>query len=422
MDFSKIIARVTAVLSTPKTEWPVIAGETTDVAGLYKNYILILAAVPVVVGFLKSTVIGYGVPFLGTFRVSVGTAIGSALVGYVLSLASVFLMALLVDALAPSFGGQKNQIQAMKTVAYSGTAAWVAGIGQIVPWLSLLILLAGGIYSIYLLYVGLPHTMKCPPDKAVGYTAVTVIVAIVLSWIIGMVVGGMTGMGAMMNGAGHPRLGSVDGDDSSVTFDKDSALGKLAEIGKRAEQANQQMAAAQKSGDKGAEAAAAGAVLGAVLGGGTQVEALAPDRLKPFIPETLAGMKRTEMSVERNGAMGMQVSEAHASYGDGQGRSVRLEITDMGSAKGFLSLASWAAVEQEKQTDHGYDRTVKTGGRIIHEQWDTQSNSGEYAAILGERFSVKVDGSAANIDELKGAFASINLAGLEALKNEGVKK
>jgi hypothetical protein len=399
MDFSKIIARVTAVLSTPKTEWPAIAGEATDVASLYKNYILVLAAVPVVFGFLKSTVIGYGVP-----------AIGSALVGYVLSLVGVFLMALLVDALAPSFGGQKNQIQAMKTVAYSWTAAWVAGAGQIVPWLSVLILLAGGIYSIYLLYVGLPHTMKCPQDKAVGYTAVTVIVAIVLSWIIGMVVGGMTGMGAMMRGAAHPTFGSVDSDDSSVTFDKDSALGKLAEIGKRAEQANRQMDAAQKSGDKGAE------------GGGAQVEALAPDRLKPFIPETLAGLKRTEMSVERNGAMGMQVSAAHASYGDGQGRSVRLEITDMGSAKGFLSLASWAAVEQEKQTEHGYDRTVKSGGRIIHEQWDTQSKSGEYAAVLGERFSVKVDGSAASIDELKGALASIDLAGLEALKSEGVKK
>jgi hypothetical protein len=163
-------------------------------------------------------------------------------------------------------------------------------------------------------------------------------------------------------------------------------------------------------------------VLGAVLGGGVQVEALPTDRLKGFVPESLGGLKRTELSVEKNGALGMQVSEAHASYSDGQNKNLRLEITDMGSAKGFMSFASWATVEQEKETDHGFDRTRKVDGRIVHEQWDTQSNEGEYAVVLGERFAVKVNGSAGSIDDLKAALGTIDLAGLEALKNEGVKK
>lgn len=41
MDFNKLIARVKAILFTPKTEWPVIAGEPATIADLYKNYILI---------------------------------------------------------------------------------------------------------------------------------------------------------------------------------------------------------------------------------------------------------------------------------------------------------------------------------------------------------------------------------------------
>src|SRR3546814_3848090 len=90
--------------------------------------------------------------------------------------------------------------QALKTVAYAWTASWVAGIAVIVPWLGWLIAVAGAVYAIYLLYLGLPHTMKCPPEKAGGYTAVSVIIAIVLSWIVGAIIAGVIGTAAM-NGA-----------------------------------------------------------------------------------------------------------------------------------------------------------------------------------------------------------------------------
>src|SRR3546814_4956515 len=82
---------------------------------------------------------------------------------YVLSLVMLYVVALIINALAPTFGGQKDQLQAVKVIGYAWTAAWVAGIATIVPWLGWLVVLAGGIYSIYLLYLGLPHTMKCPP-------------------------------------------------------------------------------------------------------------------------------------------------------------------------------------------------------------------------------------------------------------------
>ena len=122
-----------------------------------------------------------------------GLGIGWMVMSYVLSLVSVFVLALIVDALAPTFAGQKDRIQATKTAAYSYTAYWVASIGTLVPWLGFLILIAGGMYSIYLLYLGLPHTMKSPPDKAAGYTAVTVVVAIVLGWVIALVSGAIMG-------------------------------------------------------------------------------------------------------------------------------------------------------------------------------------------------------------------------------------
>jgi outer membrane murein-binding lipoprotein Lpp len=418
VDINKVIARVKAILMTPKTEWPVIAAEPETVADLYKNYIVILASIPAIAGFIKGSLIGYGA-FGIHYRVPIGTGITSAIVTYVLGLVLVYVMALIVNALAPTFGGQKDQVQALKAVAYSYTASWVASIGLIVPGLGWLIALAGGIYGIYLLYLGLPPTMKAPTEKAGGYTAVSIIIAIVLGWIIALIVGGIAGTSAMMSGAFSGA--HIDGSSSDVTIDKDSSLGKLDAWSKKMDAASKQMEAAQKSGDANAQANALGAVMGAATGSG-QVEALAPDVLKPFVPDTLGGLKRTDFSAERNGAMGMQISEAHATYSDGANRSLRLEVTDMGSAKGLMALAGWAGVQNDKETDHGYDKTYKQDGRLVHEQWDSQNKSGEYGIVLGQRFSVKVSGNAASIDDLKAAVANINLAGLEALKDQGVKK
>jgi hypothetical protein len=180
-----LVDRVKNILLTPKTEWEVIDAEPATVANLYRGYILPLAAIAPVAQAIGFSVFGMPVPFLGTYRTPVGSAISSAVITYVLTLVGVYVLALIIDALAPSFGGTKNQIQALKVATYSYTAAWVAGIFGLVPALSLLSIL--GVYSLYLLYLGLPVLMKAPKEKALPYTAVAIIVGIVLSVVIGLV-------------------------------------------------------------------------------------------------------------------------------------------------------------------------------------------------------------------------------------------
>ncbi|MFO1410641.1 MAG: hypothetical protein U1F06_09755 [Steroidobacteraceae bacterium] len=222
----------------------------------------------------------------------------------------------------------------------------------------------------------------------------------------------MGGFGGGLSGMTHSGGG----------FDSDSAGGALAqwaqgmeEAGKRAEQAN-------KSGDAAAAAQAAGGVLAAALGGKGNVESLPTDRIKAFLPESLGGLARTEISAQRNAAaMGVQMSEAEATYSDNAGQSVRLKVADMGGVAGLAALASWANIEEDKQTQDGYEKTYKSGDRMIHEQWDNGSKSGEYTVIVGNRFSVEASGNAAGIDALKGAVESVDLGALEALRNEGVK-
>lgn len=419
MDFGKIIERIKAILTSPRTEWPVAAAEPANVQGLYAGYIAIVAALPVIAGFIKGSLIGSGA-FGITVRTPVGMGIVGMLLHYVLALVLVYVVALIVNALAPTFGGQKDMTQALKTVAYAWTASWIAGIGVIVPWLGLLIVLVGGIYSIYLLYLGLPHTMKCPPEKAGGYTAVSVIIAIVLGWIVGLIVAGVVGTAALTGAAvGGMHVSGSNGD--SVTIDRDSALGKLAAMGERAEQASKELDAAQKSGDSAAQSAAMGKMVGAMAGADGTVEALAPDQIKAFLPDSLGGLKRTSLSAQRNSAMGMQISQASADYAADGGQHITLEVSDTGGAKGFMSLAAAMAPEEEKQTEHGYEKTYSADGNLVHEEWDTQSKYGEYSVVVGKRFTVKANGNVDDIEQLKQAVASVDLAKLESLKNAGVK-
>lgn len=182
-----LMERAKNILLQPKQEWPVIDTEQTSVGSLYTGYIIPLSAIGPIASVIGWSVFGMRVPFAGSMRIPIGFGIRNAVIAYVLGLVSVFVLALIIDALAPTFGGQKNQIQALKAAAYSSTAAWVGGIFGLIPALAILGLLAV-IYSLYLLFLGLPVVMKAPQDKAVGYTVVVILVAIVLYFVIGIIV------------------------------------------------------------------------------------------------------------------------------------------------------------------------------------------------------------------------------------------
>lgn len=180
-----IITRVTGILTKPKEEWPVIAGEATSPGALYSGYIAILAAIPILANLIGVSFLGRW--FMGTHFGLIGGLL-AAIVQYVLSLAGVYVAAIVIEKLAPSFHSSGGTLQALKLVAYASTALWVAGVCHILPIIGALGVLAGAIYSIYLFYLGLPAMMKTPSDKVVPYMIVSAVVIIVIHVIIGFVV------------------------------------------------------------------------------------------------------------------------------------------------------------------------------------------------------------------------------------------
>lgn len=203
-----LVERVKNILLSPRAEWQVIDAEPATVSSLYAGYIAPLSAIPAICQAIGMSMIGMSIPFVGGhYKTPIVSALTSAAVMYVFGLVAVYIVALVVNGLAPTFGGTKNMTQALKAVAYSYTAAWVGGVFSLIPALSIIALLFG-LYSLYLLYLGLPVLMKSPADKAVGYTVVVVICTIIITGVIFFCVAALgLGFGAnpMAAGAGPYR-------------------------------------------------------------------------------------------------------------------------------------------------------------------------------------------------------------------------
>lgn len=176
--------RVINILTKPKDEWPAIAVEPETFNRLFVGYVMPLAAIPAVCTLLGSLL------FTGAlgFRIGFGFALGSAILSYVFSLVTVYVSALVIQKLAPTFKSEGDMTQALKLVAYSMTPAWIAGVLHLVPLLGVLVILAS-LYGIYLLYLGVVPVMKTPQDQVIPYLAVSVLVVIVISIVLGLIAG-----------------------------------------------------------------------------------------------------------------------------------------------------------------------------------------------------------------------------------------
>ena len=403
-----LIERTTGILLKPKETWPVIDAEPATVGSIYRDWLIIMAAIPAVCGFIGMSLIGVGAFGFG-YRMPIVVGIVMAVVGYVLSLVVTYVMALVVDALAPSFGGTKNPVGALKVMAYGATAVYVAGILKLLPSLSMLGIIAG-CYSIYLMYLGLQSVMKSPQDKAVGYTAVVVIIFVVASIIIGSITALFVGFGALSSfGSRQSNAFSINTPNGSVNIDTTA----IDAASKRIEAAQAQADAAQKSGDPASATAALGAMMGALTGaGGTPIPVA---DLKAQLPDTLGALKRESFETSGGSAMGISSSVAKAGYANGD-QHAQLTITDVGGLGGLASVATWANVTVDKETPDGIEKTYKDGGRTVHEEYRKDGSHSEVTVILKNGVIVETTGDKVDGPTLKSMAGAVNLDAIEAMK------
>ena len=199
-----LIGTVTLILFRPGQAWRAIDAEPTTVSDIYRTYVVPLAAIPAVCGVLGA--LAFGGPRVAGIGIRQGplASLAGAATGYVLTLVGVFLLALVIDALAPSFGGQRNRARAFSLAAYSGTGLWVAGIFKLYPEMGWLAAVLGALYSLYLLFLGLPRLMKTAQERALPYFALLLVAAAILSMIVSAATSRVHELGGPLSTASVP--------------------------------------------------------------------------------------------------------------------------------------------------------------------------------------------------------------------------
>jgi hypothetical protein len=222
-----IVERARAILLQPKAEWPRIAGETTEPAKVLTSYAIPLIAIGPIASLIGSQL--FATSFMGvTYKPSLTFAVSTAVIGFVLSIVSLFVVSFVANFLSPKFAGKDDFPSAFRLVAYAMTAAWVVGIVNLVPALGVLGLLA--LYSLYLFYLGATPMMGVPQDKSAVYTVITVVVAIIVNVVVAAVAGAIVATMGIASGANAAagvatvdmgELGRVEinGDTATLTVD-----------------------------------------------------------------------------------------------------------------------------------------------------------------------------------------------------------
>jgi Yip1-like protein len=189
-----LVARVTNILTKPAEEWPVIAAEPEDLASIMQGYAAPLAAIPAICSWIGWSLIGVSVPFLGTIRPSLARGLARAIVSWVLALVGAYVAALVIEKLAPTFKSSGATTRALKLVVYASTPVWVAGVLNLVPALSPLVIVAA-LYAVYIFYLGLPVLMQTPRDQVIPYMVVSALVIVVISFVLGIITGALVSVG-----------------------------------------------------------------------------------------------------------------------------------------------------------------------------------------------------------------------------------
>jgi hypothetical protein len=174
--------RAHAVVADPSAEWARIENEPGDAAYLLTGYVAPLALIPAIFGLIGDCVVGVEGPGARILRAPIFDGVFGAVFGYVMSCATVLVLGLLINLLAPMFGGRRDFDSAFKLAVYSFTPVWLAGIFLLAPGLRFLGLL--GFYGAYLLWRGLPRLMKSPEPRIPAFAAIVVASACVLIFVI----------------------------------------------------------------------------------------------------------------------------------------------------------------------------------------------------------------------------------------------
>ncbi len=174
-----------------EAEWTRIMSEENDKQSLirYGMTLLVIAyALVFVFSLISPSGMGGFVAFSTTYMITM------VIVEFVIAIASLYFIPMILAALAPSFGGKNDGLNALKLFVFAGTPSWLGMALSKIPFIGWLPMIAGAVYAIFLFWSHVAEAMSVPAEKKVGYVVVSVLVLAVIYIVIGAIGGFIANM------------------------------------------------------------------------------------------------------------------------------------------------------------------------------------------------------------------------------------
>ncbi len=182
MDLIEFFQRAKNFITSPVEEWQVIKEEQASRSGVVRNYVL-----PFIFLLAITTFLGI---FLFRNYVTISIMVLGAVVNSLGAFLSIYISAYIINELAPRFESKKDFISSFKLATYSYTALFIThSIASLL--LPLFFIVIFGLYSVYILWMGLGPMMETPKESRLIYGIICSITILVVYVLLN------TGLGAL---------------------------------------------------------------------------------------------------------------------------------------------------------------------------------------------------------------------------------
>lgn len=182
------LKHVVGLMINPEKEWQKIRANEVSIASVYFTFVIILGAIGPICGYYGTTQIGWSFGDGEPQMLTQSSALSISVLFYLAILISVFAMGLLVHWMGKSYGLERSLARCVQFAGMVVTPLFLLGFFFIFPtlWKIYLLGLPAIVYTVYLLYLGVPIMMDMSKEKAFLFSSA--ILAVGMVTLVGLLV------------------------------------------------------------------------------------------------------------------------------------------------------------------------------------------------------------------------------------------
>lgn len=181
-----ILQHTLGILFRPQSEWKAIRDDKSSFVQVFISHVPLLALIPSVCAYIGVTQVGWTVAQGDPIRLTPASAASLCALTYVALLAAIYLLGEFINWMSKTYGvkddDERRHYEGTALAVYISTPTLLAGISLLYPelWLVTAVIGIATVYSVYLIYQGIPILMNISKEQAFMYATSVVTVGLVL--------------------------------------------------------------------------------------------------------------------------------------------------------------------------------------------------------------------------------------------------